>query len=413
MTRLLLTLLILAASMTSYAKTVFVTEINGVITGYTEKYIKLSLKEAADANGALMIKLDTPGGVLESTRGIVQLLLSSKVPVIAYVAPQGARAGSAGTFIVLASNYAAMAEGTNIGAAHPVNITGKDLKGHMAQKIENDTVAFMRAIAQKRGRNVSAAVSTVTDSKSYTAKEALNLNLINGIANTDREIADMAGSALGFMPGKIVPIKATPLQKVAFFISDPNILVALLFIGILAIVLEFKMPGTFIFAVTGIAAILMFLMGINIIPVNYIALLLVVAGLGLIVAEIFVPSFGLLTLASMVSLGAGLYLLFSTEGNMGIGVSIWLIGAVLGLVLSVALIIGRLIIKDFRRKPATGKQALEGKTGNVASWDGESGMVFVYGELWNAVSEKPLKKGDKVTVKEVDGRRLTVEKKDV
>jgi len=411
--RSLLTLLILLTAFSAFAKDVFVIKIDGVITGYTEKYIKTSLEEATDADGVLMIKLDTPGGILESTRGIVQTLLESKTPVITFVAPQGARAGSAGTFIVLASSYAGMAEGSNIGAAHPVNITGKDLEGHMAQKIENDTVAFIKAIAEKRGRNVDAAVETVTLSKSYTASEALSLNIIDTITNTEKSFAEQAGAKLGFEVGNIQQLKATPIQKVAFFLSDPNVLVLLLFIGILAIVLEFKMPGTFVFAVIGIAAIIMFLMGINIIPVNSLALVLVVSGLGLLGAEIFIPSFGLLTLASMACLGSGLYLLFHTDENIGVGVSIWLIGILLGLILSIVLLIGRLLFVDFKQKPITGKEGLKGMTGKILRWNNAKGKVFVHGELWNAESSEDIQKDEIVTIVDVEGMTLKVEKKRV
>jgi len=384
MHRFILAFILTLLPLFSYAKDVYVVKIEGVITGYSEKYIETSLKEAADNNGALLIKMDTPGGLLESTRGIVQILLESSAPVIVFVSPQGSRAGSAGTFITLASHFAAMAEGTNIGAAHPVNITGKDFDGHMAEKIENDTVAFIRSIAEKRGRNEDTAVTTVLESKSYTAGEALELGLIDAVANSNAEVAKLAGAKLGFETGNIIELKATPIQKVAFFLSDPNVLIMLLFIGILAIVLEFKMPGTFVFAVLGIAAIVMFLMGINIIPVNLLALMLVILGLGLLGAEIFIPSFGLLTLAAIASLGTGMFLLFSRDGNIGVGVSLWLIGIMLGLILAIALLIGRLIFKDFKSKPKTGKEALIGKTGKVMSWNNNSGQIFVYGEIWNA-----------------------------
>ncbi|ADD67309.1 protein of unknown function DUF107 [Denitrovibrio acetiphilus DSM 12809] len=409
----LLFLILMAAAFTVQAKDIFVITVDGVITGYTEKYIETSLKEAKANGGVLLIQLDTPGGILDSTRGIVQVLLESDTPVIIFVSPQGARAGSAGTFIVLASHYAAMAEGTNIGAAHPVNVTGKDLEGHMAQKIENDTVAFMRSIAEKRGRDVESAVSTVTDSKSYTAKEALSLGLVDQVTNTIDEVSEAAGLKLGFQPGKVVHLTATPLQKVAFFLSDPNVLVLLLFIGILAIFLEFKIPGTFIFAAVGIAAILLFLMGINIIPVNSIALLLIVAGIGLLAAEIFVPSFGLLTVASIASLGAGMYLLFSTEGNMGIAVSIWLIVAMIGFIVFIMILIGRLLLRDFRRKPATGKESLKGLEATVTNWNDGHGHVFVHGEIWGAQSDQELTRDEKVIITAVEGMKVKVEKKNV
>jgi len=411
MKALLMSILLIASLFSAYAKETFVITVEGVITSYTEKYIETAIKKASENDGMLMIKLDTPGGLLSSTRGIVQQLLESETPVIAFVSPQGARAGSAGTFIVLASHYAAMAEGTNIGAAHPVNITGKDIEGHMAEKIENDTVAFIKSIAQKRGRAEQPAVETVTQSKSYTASEALSMGLIDSVSNTDTETAEKAALHLGTELSGLTYIKPTAIQKVAFFLSDPNVLVMLLFIGILAIVLEFKIPGTFVFASLGIAAIFLFLMGINIIPVNSLALLLVILGLGLLGAEIFIPSFGLLTLAGTASLGAGMFLLFSREGNIGISVSLWVIAGVLGIVLCVAVIIGRLIFKDFFAKPKTGKNSMIGETGRISSWEGLSGKIYVHGEYWNAKSDSELEKDDKAVIIHIEGMTVKVEKK--
>jgi len=405
MKKFLFILLFTALSLSAYAKDIYVLKVEGVITSYTYKYIKKSLAKATEGGGVLMIKLDTPGGLLNSTRDIVQLLLETETPVITFVSPQGGRAGSAGTFITLASKHAAMAEGTNIGAAHPVNITGDDIKGEMAKKIENDTIAFMKSIAQKRERNVTAAIDTVRKSTSFTAEEALKKRLIDKIANNDRDIAD----AFGY-DGELIYIKATPMQRVAFFLSDPNILVMLLLIGILAIVLEFKMPGTFIFASVGAAAIIMFLMGINIIPVNFLGLILMLGGFALLGAEIFIPSFGLLTLAGVVSLGGGMYLLFSKDGNMGIGVSIWLIALMLGVVSAIALLIGRLIVKDFMKKPETGLKSMIGREGKVVRWEGESGQVFVHGEIWSAKSTEILEKDDKIIIVNTSSLELEVKK---
>lgn len=409
MKKLLVLLVFLTAFTVSHAKEVLICDVKGIISGYTNKYLEEALKKAANENAVLMIRLDTPGGVLESTRDIVQQFFKSNVPIIVYVAPQGARAGSAGTFITLAADFAVMSEGSNIGAAHPVNITGEDIKGDMAEKIENDTVAFMRSIAQKQGRDADAAVLTVTESLSYTAQEALEKNLINAVANTDMDAAKLAGAKLGFTVDKITELKPSPLQKTAFFLSDPNILILLLFIGIAAVFLEFKMPGTFVFAGIGIAALILFLAGINIIPVNSLALLLILGGLGLLAAEVFLPSFGLLTLASVICMGFGMYLMFSKEGNMGIGVSFWLILTVIGTIAALVLFIGRLILKDFRTKPVTGQQGLIGLRGEVKDWDGTHGHVFLHGELWKAKSTEIHNKRDIVTVVSVNGMELTVE----
>lgn len=408
MKRLLIVLLTLAAISSAYTKELLVCDVNGIISGYSHKYIGEAIKKAKSEDAVLMIKMDTPGGLLESTRGIVQTFFESGVPIIVFVAPQGARAGSAGTFITLAADFAVMAEGTNIGAAHPVNITGKDIEGAMAEKVQNDTLAFMRSIAEKRNRNAEAAVLTVTESKSYTAKEALESGLIDAIANTDKDAFALAAAKLGFEAGGITYLKPSAMQKTAFFLSDPNILILLLFIGIAAIILEFKMPGTFAFAGVGIVALVLFLAGINIIPVNSLALLLIFAGLGLLAAEIFLPSFGLLTLGAVICMGFGMYLMFSREGNMGIGVSIWLIFSVIACISAVVLLLGRLILKDFRTKPVTGQTGLIGLTGHVTDWEDRHGHVFIHGEIWKARGPE-LNKNDRIKVLSVNGMELTVE----
>jgi membrane-bound serine protease (ClpP class) len=407
--RIILALLLLFSAAYAQAAGYYFARVDGIISGYTEKYIKTSLETVEEKGGTLVIKLDTPGGLLDSTREIVQLLLESKTPVAVYVSPQGARAGSAGTFIALAASDAFMAEGCNIGAAHPVNVTGQNIEGEIGKKIENDTVAFIRSIAEKRGRNADVAGQMVKNSLSLTANEALEAGIIDAVANSDKELVKIMAEKYG-TGTDITYLEPTLLQKVAFFLSDPNMLMLLLFIGILSIILEFKMPGTFVFAALGICAILLFLMGINIIPVNWLGLLLLFLGFGLIIAEVFIPSFGLLTLASVVSLGFGMYLLFNREGNMGIGVSWVMIIVVIGLVLFTAFLIGRLILKDFRSKPSTGVEGMLGVRGRVIDWSGNTGKIYVHGEIWNAVSGSPFEKNDEAVVTKIDGMVLTIER---
>ncbi|MDY6821016.1 MAG: ATP-dependent Clp protease proteolytic subunit, partial [Deferribacterota bacterium] len=291
----------------SFAKTFYTITIDGAITHFTYRYIEKSIKIAEENKGILLIKLDTPGGLLDATRDIVQLILESESPIVTYVYPQGARAGSAGTFIVLASHVAAMAEGTNIGAAHPVNLTGKDIEGDMKEKIIQDTLAFISAIAEKRGRNEEIAKKMVAESLSLKSSEALKKGIVDYVTNNIGDLAKFVNKKYNY--GKeyeLKPIKTTSLEKIAFFLSDPNIIVLLLLAGILAIFLEIKMPGTFIFAALGITCIILFLIGISIIPINYLALLLILAGIALVIAEVFVPSFGLLTLSAIIALASGL-----------------------------------------------------------------------------------------------------------
>ncbi|MDR2869437.1 MAG: nodulation protein NfeD [Deferribacteraceae bacterium] len=407
LTLLLVLVLCLTANAQRYEA--YTITINGVITSATDKFIKQSLDTAvAEGATAFVIKLNTPGGVLDSTRSIVQSLLESPIPTAVYVSPQGAQAGSAGTFITLAAEYAVMAEGSNIGAAHPVSISG-DIEGDMRDKVTNDTVAFMKSIAEKRGRNVDEAMLTVSESKSFTASEALNAGLIDGVVNNDASLMLMLETSLE-LDGEIVMhiIEPSTLQGFTFALANPNILMLLFLMGALLIFMEFKMPGTFFFAGAGAICLLLFLVGANFIPVNVLGILLILAAIGLLVAELFVTSFGLLTVAGVAALVAGVILAFDTEQTQGVSVSIWLIVILVALIVAVISFIGRLILKDLRRKPATGLNSMIGRQGEVMQWHDGKGQIYVFGELWQAVANTPLEKGQIVTVIAVNGMVMTV-----
>lgn len=356
--------------------------------------------------------MDTPGGLLDATRKIVQLFLGSNIPIVVYVYPQGARAASAGTFIVLSANVAAMAEGTNIGAAFPVNFTGKNIEEDMKKKVVQDTAAFIEAIAEKRGRNIQYARSLVTDALSVKSSDALQKNLIDIVSNDEKEVIEYTNKKLNLENKyNIVEIKTTTLEKIAFFLSDPNILVLLLLAGLLCIFLEIKMPGTFVFAALGISCFILFLFGINIIPINYIALLLIIAGIALIVAEIFIPSFGLLTISSILALSAGMYLLFKREGNMGLNVSIPVMILIILIVIAIILTLGFIIFKDIRKRPVVGLEKFINKQALVLDWHDKSGKVLIDGEIWNAISKSNsvIHKDDNVTIIGFNNMDLIVE----
>ena len=398
---------------TGIGKVYYSLTINGAITHFTYRYLEKSIKTVEAKDGVLLVKLDTPGGLLDATRKIVQLFLSSKVPIVVYVYPQGARAASAGSFIVLSAHIAAMAEGTNIGAAFPVNFTGKNIEEDMKKKVVQDTAAFIEAIAEKRGRNIEYARLLVVDALSMKSSDALQKNLIDIVANSEREVIEYTNNKLHLESEyKIEEIKATSLEKIAFFLSDPNVLVLLLLAGLLCIFLEIKMPGTFVFAALGISCFILFLFGINIIPINYIALLLIVAGVALIIAEVFLPSFGLLTISSILALSAGMYLLFKREGNMGLAVSLPVIILIIVVIVSIILTLGFLIFRDFKRKPVVGLEKFINKKAVVLDWSENSGKVLIDGEIWNAVATKGsiINKNDSVVVKEYNNMELIVEK---
>lgn len=415
-TTLLFLIIMLFFNSFSYAqeqyKKINAFEINGVITDATLKYVKENIEKSEKENAAVLIYIDTPGGVLESTRNIVQAILSSKVPVITYVYPKGARAASAGMFITIAGNYALMSESTNIGAAHPVASSGEDIKGEMEKKVLNDTVALAKNIAEKRGRNTVPVVAMVKESASYTSKEALDLKVIDKVAG-DENIIPLLPESLNISKDAVIEKVEPDFTQVLYnIIADPNILAVLLFIGIALILLEIKVPGTFIFGTFGVVSLIIFAYGANIIPINFLGIGLIILGFALIVGEVFITSFGLLTLGSIVSFVFGLRVLFDSEKSAGVTVSMWVIIIIIGLLVSIALLIGRLIIKDFSRKPIIGLEAMEGLLVEVIEWDNvkHTGKVSVKGEIWNAVCNDEVNVGDKVKVVWLESLTLHVEK---
>ena len=411
-----ITFFILFFATFAQSKDYYSLSVNGAITHYTYRYLEKAIKEVESKDGVLLVKLDTPGGLLDATRKIVQLFLSSKVPIVVYVYPQGARAASAGAFIVLSANIAAMAEGTNIGAALPVNFTGKNIEEDMKKKLVQDTAAFIEAIAEKRGRNVQIAKSLVTEAISLKSSDALKNNLIDIISNSEEEVIAYTNNKLKMESDyKIIEMKRTPIEKIAFFLSDPNILVLLLLAGILCIFLEIKMPGTFVFAALGITSFVLFLFGINIIPINYIALLLIIAGVALIIAEIFIPSFGLLTISSILALSTGMYLLFKREGNMGLTVSLSVMVLIIFIIVSIILTLGFLIFKDIKKKPVVGLEKFINKKAIVLDWHDKSGKILIDGEIWDAISKNNsiIHKNDNVIIKDFENMTLIVESDDI
>ncbi|MGA1847199.1 NfeD family protein [Deferribacter abyssi] len=393
-----------------FAKGVIVIDIKGIITSATTNFVKKGIATAEKQDGILMLRIDTPGGLLSATRNIVQLIFKSNVPVISVVYPAGARAGSAGSFIVMASNYALMFEGSVIGAAHPISITGKNIEGDMRKKIENDTVAFMRAIAEKRKRDVSSAVLMVSESKSYTDKEAYKNGLIDGIVDSDKKIDSFLKDVFKLKIVNYIFVKPTTFERVKFFLSDPNVLVLLLIITLLSFYLEIKFGGTFVFAGVAIISFVLFLIGLNIIPVNYFALLMFLIGIALLVMEIFIPSFGLLAFFAIVLIILSLNLLYKVDGNLGIKVAWYVIATIVLIIVMLMLFVGKIIIKDYKRNPVTGAEKFKNLEGEVVHWGDNKGKVFINGEYWDAISDQIFKEGDLVKVKEVKGLKLLVEK---
>ncbi len=414
-TKLFMFLMVIFFTATDYAyavdNTIYSFRIKGVITNNTVDFTKENIKKAEQDNVPLLIYIDTPGGVLESTRDIVKLLLAAKTPVIAYVSPNGARAASAGAFIALAAEYTIMDKATSIGAAHPVNHNGEDIKGEMENKVVNDTVALMKNIANTRNKNVDAAVLMVTESKSYTADEALKLKLVDAVASPQDVVKLLDEKYNTGRTPVIMEQDPTFLQSFYNFLASPDILAVLLILGALLILFEIQMPGTFLFAGLGIISLILFAFGANILPINTFGIVLVILGFLLLGAEIFIPSFGMLTVGGIISLIYGLKMLFEREEYIGVSISLWLFVVIIAITAITAFFIGRLVVKDFFKKPVVGLESMAGQDAEVIEWNNKKGRVRFQGEIWNAVSDEELQIQDAVEIVKVAGLTLHVKKK--
>ena len=395
--------------------------IDGVITSPTAKYIANSIKDAqqAEAEG-LIILLDTPGGMDTAMRDIAKSILNAPLPVIVFVSPPGARAASAGVIITEAAHIAAMAPGTNIGAAHPVAIGlgGGGMDKTMSKKVENDAAAYARSIAKARGRSEEWAEKAVRKSESITAEEALKLNVIDFVASDiDKLLVAIDQKEVNMAKGKkkistknaiINNKKMGTRQGVLAAISDPNVSYILLLIGLAGLYFELSTPGAILPGVIGGISLLMAFFGLSTLPVNYTGILLIIFGVILFIAEIKVMSHGILTVGGVISLIMGSLLLFDTpEPALRLSLQV-LIPAIL-VASGFFIVVIWLAIKAQMRKHSTGVEAMTGAEAEVVTDIDNEGKVFLRGEYWKATSEKPITKGAKVRVIKVDGLSLIVE----
>lgn len=392
--------------------------IDGGINPAVDDFIRESIGRArASGAKALIIQLDTPGGLLTSTRSIVKEILGAPVPVIVYVAPSGAGAGSAGTFITMAGHIAAMAPGTNIGAAHPVGGGGSEVKGVMGEKIENFTASFAEAIAQKRGRNTEWAIQAVRRSVSITEKEALAKNVVDIVAKdiddllrqSDGKKVEVEGrqETLAVKDARVDRFEMGLKQKIINTLSDPNIAYLLLMAGILGLYMEFSHPGVIFPGVAGAIALLLALTSFQILPINYTGLMLILLGVALLIGEAFVPSFGVLGIGGAISLALGSLLLFDTQSS-DLAVDRSIIFTAVGTLSAFMILLGYLVFKSQRRKPTLGLEGLVGEIGDVRVKLNPTGKIFVHGEYWNAEGDGEIAVGEKVKVVGFDGMCLKV-----
>ena len=395
-------------------------KLDGVIHPIAQEYVERAIDRAqADQASAILIELRTPGGLMDSTRGIIEKILTSKVPVIVYVGPSGARAASAGFFILESADVAAMAPGTNTGAAHPVNGSGGNIGGDMRTKVENDAAAFMRAYVSKRGRNVDLAETAVRQSKAWTSDECLKEHLIDVMANdpTDllkqldgREITRFDGTkqTLHFKNPQIVDYPMSLKQEILSWLMDPNISFLVLAIGGLALYAEFNHPGAVIPGVVGIIFILLAAFALNLLPVRYAALTLIFAAFALFALEAKFATHGIIGIGGVVALTLGGLLL--VDGPIPeLRVKLW---TALGVSIPLGLItvfLMALAIQARRNKVQTGIQGLIGEIGVAQTELTPSGKVFVHGELWDARAAAEVHAGQQVRVRAVQGLQLEVE----
>lgn len=394
--------------------------IDGSINPAVDDFIRESIGRAkADGARALIIQLDTPGGLLTSTRTIVKEMLGTPVPILVYVAPSGAGAGSAGTFITMAANIAAMAPGTNIGAAHPVTGGGEEVKGVMGEKIENFTASFSESIAQQRGRNTEWAIQAVRKSVSITAKEALKKNVIDIIAQDINDLLKQADGhkieiegrkeTLSVKNVRVVRYEMSVRQRILNTIAHPNIAYLLMMAGLLGLYMEFSHPGTIFPGVTGAICLLLAFASLQLLPINYTGLVLMLLGVGLLVGEAFFPSFGVLGVGGIVSLALGSLLLFDTPTS-DFGVDKSIVFTAVGTLGTFVLAVSYLVFRSQKARPTLGMDGLIGEIGEVRDRLAPKGKIFVHGEYWNASADREIDSGEKVRVIGYDGMRLMVTK---
>jgi membrane-bound serine protease (ClpP class) len=392
--------------------------VDGTINPAVDDFIREGIARARlEGAQALILQLDTPGGLLESTRSIVKEMLGSPVPLIVYVAPSGSGAASAGTFITMAAHIAAMAPGTNIGAAHPVAGSGEEVKGVMGEKIENFTASFGETIAQKRGRNTDWAIQAVRKSVSITEKEALKKNVIDIVAanlddllrQADGKKVDVDGRdvVLAVKNARIDRFEMSLKQKILDKLSHPNIAYLLMMAGILGLYMEFSHPGVIFPGVAGAICLLLAFISLQILPINYGGLVLIILGISLLIAEAFVPSFGVLGVGGGISLVLGSLLLFDTESS-DLALDRSIVFAAAGTLSAYMLIIGYLVLRTQKKKAAAGLEGMVGEIGEVKVALNPSGKIFVHGEYWSAEAEDQVAVGEKVRVVGFDGMCLKV-----
>jgi len=407
--------------------------IAGSINPASSDFIQRAIAQStADGAVALILELDTPGGLVSATKDIIQAMLNASVPVIVYVSPQGAWAGSAGTFITIAGHVAAMAPGTSIGAAHPVGIglpggggggdgadEQKKQQDVASEKAENLLAAYIESIAKERDRNVEWASKAVRESVAVTADEALKLHVIDLVAANQSDLlakidgrkVKVAGAEriLTTAGAEVRRIEMSLLQQFMHVLASPDIAMMLLMAGLLGLYVEFTQPGLVLPGVLGAASLILGAIALQILPFSWLGLIVFLAGVGLLIAEVLITSYGLLFLLGVACLLVGGMMIFDLPEVSDLRVSFWavLVPGVTGMAAFAAVVLFS-VGRSMRRRPAAGVGEMIGMVGRVVSALQPEGSVFVRGEHWKARADEPLVVGDRVEIVAVDGLRLRV-----
>ena len=424
-----LLVVIITASLSVTARaatpTIDVLQAKGVINPVVADYIERGIEQAEETNAiAVIIQMDTPGGLDISMRDIVQDIVNSRVPVVVFVSPSGGRAASAGVFITVAAHVAVMAPNTAIGAAHPVNLGEggeQQVSEDMAEKIVNDAAAYIRSIAEAHGRNMEWAEEAVRESVSATEREALELNVIDMIVpDLNTLISQLDGREITMLGGGMVTLQTegatinhvvmNTVEDFLYAISDPNIAFLLLSLASLGIMVELSNPGLIFPGVIGAISLLMAFFSLGMLPINYAGILLILLAFGFFVAEVFTASFGLFTAGGIAALVLGSMIMF--RGGPLFQVNPWLVGSTAVVIAVVFVFVISRVIGALHRQPTTGWEDLIGKPALVKAALTPEGMVLFKGERWKAVAEEVrLEPGETVVIDKVENLKLYVSKK--
>jgi membrane-bound serine protease (ClpP class) len=423
---ILLLAIFMASGVQAQTPAIHVLTIKGTINPVLVDYVERGIKEAEDSGArAVVIQLDTPGGLDTAMRDIVKLIVNAYVPIVVYVSPSGSRAASAGVFITMAAHVAAMAPNTAIGAAHPVSISEQGeqaMSDTMEEKVVNDAAAYIRSIAEAHGRNMDWAEKAVRESVSATEQEALELNVIDIVATDLQDlIAKLEGRQVTLINGQVVTLHTadaiivdapmTTIENFLYTIADPNIAYLLLSIASLGIMAEIFNPGLIFPGIVGGISLLLAFYSLGVLPVNYAGILLIVLAIGLFIGELLSSTFGIFTIGGIVSLVAGSLMLFKGASPV-FQINPWLIAIVCTVITAGLTFIIQRTIHVYRKQAYTGREELIGKTAVVKAILNPEGTVFFKGERWTAISESgEIPVGKEVVIKRIDGLVLYVVKK--